>query len=1438
MRTGLFDSVKGSMIHYFIRPNDAFVLNSLEKLDADEYLYRLLREEGYERIFFIDIGETNCAVWAFDKLSYWASVKPREFANVDMRNQNAVSSFLEQAEGGGTEKAAKPGLDLKFTKGPAVKKPAGKTVPEIGRSQMQTFATEAEFRSFMTNRIAPALNARNVKSAVVIPMELFEKQGYLAETTIATIRYAQKHNNSKNNIIVLTTPRKDNMINCLDFPKFRELHYWVPEVLRGLSAGQERVEAALDALRREGILVLADKICADEIANLLLRKKLIEKDKRFFGLQVSKVYSLAELVAEHCRMEKDHFQTFKSFKMHDFIRQLDRRLDDDSVAAELVEKSAGLIGRAPKAIKDLSAVALERVTGQEVARYEMSEEEMRHDLDVALCALKKLIGLSEVKTRIERQLNTVRAYGSEKGPGHFIFTGNPGTGKTEVARLMGRIFKAMGLLKKGHLVECKKADLVAEHVGGSAIKTRKKCEEALDGVLFVDEAYLLVNTEPTGNRFASAFDEEAYTEIMTFMDNNRDRVCVIFAGYRDKMRIFREANPGMPGRIGEDKIISFPDYTAEELFEIFALFAGTDDDGFALSAEFAREIRTVITQMVKNKTETFSNAREMRTLFDRCRECAAQRFVQTGNADLKYTLTVDDIPEELYLKASEDEFDSAMADLNELIGLEEVKETLTAILDTKLIYEEERYAGHYVFSGNPGTGKTEVARKLGRIFKAMGMLRSGHVVECRKADLVAGAVGQTAIKTRQKCEEALGGILFVDEAYELVNLEPTGSKFSSTFDEEAYTEIMAFMENNRHQLCVIFAGYANHMEKFLDANDGMRSRVTKVIHFPDYTEDELVRILALMAGKEGFTFAPGFEDAARNAIAVRKKECAGKFANGREMRELFGKFKQNAAGRMKQLRFENRLEEMNLQKYILTPEDALVGSMKEQREDISVAMADLTGLIGLEEVKQQVRAISNKIRYPADRTKDIVPGHYIFAGNPGTGKTEVARLMARILKAIGVLTKDSVVEVSRNDLVAGYIGQTATKTMDRCREALGGVLFVDEAYTLISGNSEHDFGKESLDTIMKFMEDNRNRVCVIFAGYEEPMMKLMEVNVGFGSRITEIIRFPDYSADELVQIMHFMAARQNLELAPDFVEKASKLLAYRVATKTKTFGNAREVRKLLNEADGNRANRIAWAVENGADPDTIRMNLLLAADLGLGRSAANNTPNKKGVASSYRQIPGAPIRELAPLYGGEVLNNRIKLAAATDSAILFIRTNTGYGTAFLISPDGYALTCNHVISGADKIQARFRMLGRAGGADSWHDCEVVNTKMDLDIALIKLDGENFPYLSLAPEDRVIQKGEEFILSGYPFGKRTQKDVTTYQGYVASTERQTDDNGFVRYNIGGEAKSGNSGSPLIALSDGRVIGILQGSITERTSEILTEEINHMRPVQYFWEEFVN
>ena len=549
-------------------------------------------------------------------------------------------------------------------------------------------------------------------------------------------------------------------------------------------------------------------------------------------------------------------------------------------------------------------------------------------------------------------------------------------------------------------------------------------------------------------------------------------------------------------------------------------------------------------------------------------------------------------------------------------------------------------------------------------------------------------------------------------------------------------------------------------------------------------------------------------------------------------------FRKKVSVRMNRLYLNGQMENVEQEKYLLTPEDTMVGSRNGEREDISVAMEDLNALIGLENVKTQVRRIKNRIQYSVDPGAAIEPGHYVFAGNPGTGKTEVARLMGRIFKSLGVLSRGHVVEVSRSDLVAGYIGQTAIKTMDRCREALGGILFVDEAYTLF-GKYENDFGHEALDTILKFMEDNRKKLCVIFAGYEDRMQELMEVNAGFDSRIKATISFKDYSREELTEILRFMARRSMLECTEEFVAESGALLDHLRGQKKGNFGNAREVRKLLESADERRADRIGMLIENGVAPDSIQRNLLTVEDLDLSYKQDDSREREeepKALVPEYRRIPESTIKDLNPCMEARENWERIQLAAATDPAVLFVHTDRGEGTAFLISPDGYDITCNHVIDGAKEIYARFRMPGRPGQEDSWHKCQLINTKADLDIALLKLEGGNFPYLTLAPRDRAIRKGENFLLSGYPFGRRTEKDLTTFFGYVASSERQTDENGFVRYNINSEAKSGNSGAPIIAMSDGCVIGILLGSMNGKNRDLI-EEINYMRPIWYFWEEFL-
>lgn len=250
---------------------------------------------------------------------------------------------------------------------------------------------------------------------------------------------------------------------------------------------------------------------------------------------------------------------------------------------------------------------------------------------------------------------------------------------------------------------------------------------------------------------------------------------------------------------------------------------------------------------------------------------------------------------------------------------------------------------------------------------------------------------------------------------------------------------------------------------------------------------------------------------------------------------------------------------------------------KEQSADELIA--ELNSLTGLTAVKEDVNALINllkvqKMREQMGMKQTSVNKHLVFMGNPGTGKTTVARLLAKIYKAIGAISKGHLVEVDRSGLVCGYIGQTATKTAEVIESALGGVLFIDEAYTLTNGKGQGDFGQEAVDTLLKGMEDHRDDLVVIVAGYTELMEEFLDSNPGLRSRFNKFINFEDYTAEEEVEILINNCKKQEYMLSRDALEEARRFFTDRVADKPEGYANARDVRNYLEKAISNQATRI------------------------------------------------------------------------------------------------------------------------------------------------------------------------------------------------------------------------------------------------------------------------
>ncbi len=554
-------------------------------------------------------------------------------------------------------------------------------------------------------------------------------------------------------------------------------------------------------------------------------------------------------------------------------------------------------------------------------------------------------------------------------------------------------------------------------------------------------------------------------------------------------------------------------------------------------------------------------------------------------------------------------FEEVLENLEKLIGLHEIKGRVRdhaayikflQIRKEKGFNEQDSINVHSVFIGNPGTGKTTVAGMMGQLYQKMGLLSKGHVHEVDRVDLVGEYIGQTAPKVKEAIEKARGGVLFIDEAYALAR----STDDTKDFGREVIEILVKEMSNGPGDLAVIVAGYPKEMKQFLDSNPGLKSRFKHFFKFRDYLPQELSAIARYACSQMGVR--PTTEAAARFdeliLDAFRKRDRS--FGNARFVFDLVEKAKINLGLRIMQMDDPRSLERSTLE--VIERKDVVSLDGKDKRELpnipvdealLSQSLEELNQLIGMENIKTQINEMVRLVRFYRETGKDVLNSfflHTVFVGNPGTGKTTVARILTKIYKSLGMLERGHMVETDRQGLVAGYVGQTAIKTAEKIDESKGGVLFIDEAYALTSrpAAGQGDFGDEAVQTLLKRMEDERGAFFVFVAGYPENMEAFLKANPGLSSRFDKVLKFDDYSPEELYRIATMMLEEKRMRISPKAGKYLAEYLAFIYEYRDKYFGNARTVRNIVLEAIKNQNLRLAALEESDRatkDPNMITM---------------------------------------------------------------------------------------------------------------------------------------------------------------------------------------------------------------------------------------------------------
>ena len=744
---------------------------------------------------------------------------------------------------------------------------------------------------------------------------------------------------------------------------------------------------------------------------------------------------------------------------------------------------------------------------------------------------------------------------------HTAIVGNTGTGKTTAVELMAKFYKQLGLLDTDQVWTTRVSTIATSSINGENETINSAVESAQGGTLVIDRAHDLFKTDKP------SYDTEGriVRALVDALNNTKyKRWMLVLVGEPEGMEYLLAAYPELKKCLTAP--IYLEDFKPDELFSMFDIYCETR--GLVLSDEARQKLQMYILHKYNIRGVGFQNALLVQNLFDDEIIPAMYRRLKNAAPRSKDHLELV-LPEDIPVVGNSS--NDGMAELDELIGLGKIKTKVKDYLNAIKLASRRMEMGlptnmprlHMAFLGNPGTGKTTVAEIIGKVFASWGILSGGRVIRTEKSQMVGQYIGETEFKMTNLLARARGNILFIDEAYQLV--EDAGDR--KDFGRIVMNSLLTELGKDNLDMVVILAGYTAPMKKLLESNEGIESRFPNVFNFEDYTTDELVEIGRLMVRKQGFTLTDGAEKNMRAIIEEESDKPSPRFGNGRFVSNLLQNEILATLG-ARTAKLENPTKE---DLSTILPEDVVIGKAQKDIvfDDVAIdaALARLDALAGLSGVKTAIHNFVKSARYLHSIGEPYVGKGLLswrFIGKSGTGKSTVAEIMASILRGMRLIANSHITEV-KGERILGAYDESEQVLREAVKKSCNGLIFIDVDDSRFNDDRAH-YGRIVEQMLLKLKEmtvEAGGECALILAELDAPNVDVAEQLSEAGVyEFDHTLIFKDFTADELYDILCYCL--QKFEVT--FTSEAEKHIRGYISQMSTSIGANARTMKLMARA--------------------------------------------------------------------------------------------------------------------------------------------------------------------------------------------------------------------------------------------------------------------------------